>query len=167
MRILVLSLLLLTAACSQSEPAEPQPALSFNVQGGTFEWTVANGGKGGLLLGRTTEDGAVQPVLVITCDGLRRGGLQARLFTADPGPLPLELTAGDAVMSVPTRRGLVGSQPTLEGEGAMPEGWAEALGAASVLKLRYSDQGIEVQGPGPEKAGAFGAHCRELDARSG
>ena len=166
MRLPVLpATLLLLAACSP--PAEPPPALSFSVDGGTYVWSVANGAKGGLILGRETSGGNSRPALIITCDNLRTGGLQARLFKAEPAPTALELTAGETVMAVPARPRLVGDQAALEGEGPLPPDWAATLGAARMLKLRYGDQGIEVQGPGPERAAAFGRYCRHLDAREG
>lgn len=164
MRPLILPAVCLLAACSPPAAPDEGPALSFSADGGTYAWDVANGARGGLILSRqtATED---RPVLVITCDNVRTGALQARLFKAEPTPTPLTLAAGAAVMTVPARPARVGDQPVLEGEGALPSGWAAALGGATMLELRYGDQGVEVQGPGPERAAAFGGHCRELDAR--
>ena len=156
----------LLAACSQPAGPAPAPSLSFSVAGGPYAWSVANGAKGGLILARETAGGG-QPVLVLTCDDLRTGGLQASLFTAEPMPTLLELTAGGAVMTAPGRPGRIGGQAILEGEGPLPPDWARALGAAGRLKLRYGDQGIEVQGPTPAQAAAFGDYCRELAARRG
>lgn len=160
-------LALALAACSAAE--EPPPAsraVSFGGAAGGYEWGVANGAKGGLLLS-ATEDGVGKPVLVITCDNERIGGLQARVFRPEPVPAELELTAGETVMRVTARRRLVGNQAVVDGEGVLPEGWAAALGATRSLKVRYGYQGIEVQGPGREKADMFGRHCRDLQARAG
>ena len=104
---------------------------------------------------------------MITCDNLRTGGLQARLFKAEPAPTALVLTAGSAVMSVRARPRRLGNQTVLEGEGPLPPDWAAALGTAGSLKLRYGDQGAEVKGPTPEQAAGFGRYCRETDAREG
>ena len=164
MRPLILPAVCLLAACSPPAAPDEGPALSFSADGGAYAWNVANGARGGLILSRQTATEG-RPVLVIACDNERTGGLQARLFKAEPTPTPLTLTAGGAVMTVPARPGQVGDQPVLEGEGDLPSGWAAALGAATILKLRYGDQGVEVQGPGPERTAAFGRHCRDLDSR--
>ena len=160
---LILSLWLLLGACSPPEQPGPQAALSFSGEGGTYAWRAANGAKGGLLLVPGNPGAGGRPVLVITCDNLRTGALQARVFRAEPAPTALTLSAGDAILTVPGRRGWVGDQAVLEGEGALPGGWAEALGTAPTLKLRYGDQGVEVQGPGPVQAERFGRHCRRLE----
>jgi hypothetical protein len=165
MRPPTLPAVLLLAACSPSGEPTAAPALSFSADGGSYVWSVAKGARGGLILGRTSGTRST-PVLVITCDNLRTGGLQASLFSADPAPASLVLTAGEAVMSVPARGGQIGDQPVLEGEGDLPPDWAGALGAARTLELRYGDQGVEVQGPGPAQADAFGRYCRDLEARA-
>jgi hypothetical protein len=106
-------------------------------------------------------------MLVISCDSLRTGALQARMFRAEHAPTALTLSAGDTIMTVTARRGLVGDQPVLQGEGDLPTGWAEALGTTPTLKLRYGDQGIEVQGPGGAQAEEFGRRCRRLETGAG
>ena len=121
MRPLILPAVCLLAACSPPAAPDEGPALSFSADGGAYAWNVANGARGGLILSRQTATEG-RPVLVIACDNLRTGELQARLFKAEPTPTPLTLTAGGAVMTVPARPGQVGDQPVLEGEGDLPSG---------------------------------------------
>src|SRR5688572_11326224 len=103
MRRLIPCLGLMLAACSPPEDPTAGPALSFGSGGGAYAWRMANGAtKGGLLLVETGGVGG-RPAVVLTCDNLKTGGLQARVFSADPGPATLELTAGRAVMTVPAR----------------------------------------------------------------
>ncbi len=167
MRLLIPSLLALGLLACSPPPQADQPALSFSADAGTYRWSEAHGARGGLILSRETSGGGGVPVLVIACDNLRTGGLQARMFQVDPFPAELVLTAGTAVMSVPARPVQVGAQAALEGDGALPSDWAGALGAAGTLRLVYGDQGVEVQGPTPGQAAGFGRYCRELDARRG
>lgn len=155
------------AACSQPAEPAPAPALSFSVEGGTYAWTVADGARPGLRLTRQDGPGPGEPVLVITCDDLRTGGLQTRLFRAEPILTTMTLTAGEAVMTVPGRPRPIGDQILLEGEGPLPPDWPADLGAAGTLKLHYGDQGVEVQGPAPERAAEFRRFCRALEARRG
>ncbi|MBB4081509.1 hypothetical protein [Brevundimonas lenta] len=162
MRRLILPALLFLAACSpESEPEGP--GLSFRVDSGALAWSVADGAPAALVLSRETTPGTARPVLIISCDGLKTGGLDVRLFRAEPTLTPLELTAGAATLTVPGQPGQVGDQTRLKGEGELPADWAGAIAGARMLKLRYGDQGIEVQGPGREMADAFGRHCRTLE----
>jgi hypothetical protein len=169
MRILpIAAALSALAACSPAAEPAPAPALSFSVEGGTYAWSLADGARPSLTLARQDGPGPAEPVLVIACGGPGTGGLQTRLFRAEPIRTPLTLTAGEAVMTVPGRpRPIGGGRTLLEGEGAPPQDWVAALGAAGTLKLRYGDQGVEVQGPAPEPAAAFGRACRTLEPGRG
>ena len=158
--IALVSLLFIAGLAGCSPPAERDaPALSVTVPGGTVAWTFASDPTPSLTLSRDSGAGQSRPVLILTCLDRNQAGVEARVSSAQSGPITLRLTAGETTFAVPARRGQADGQWTLFGVGDAPSGWAEALGAAETLTLDYGDQGFEVGGPGEDLTQAFGERC--------
>ncbi len=149
------------AACSP-EPEPPRPALAFRTDGATYVWSATGGSAPALVLGQSGA-GAGPPALVLSCRGEASGGLRVGALIAEPVPVPIELTAGSATLTVATRRVVTETRVELEGEGDLPPGWFDALAATDMLRLRYGDQGLELEGPGRALTEGWRGRCRTLD----
>ena len=160
-RLQTLSLVMASAlaACSP-EPEPAKPSLSFRTDGATYVWSIPDSQTPALVLGAAGGSGAA-PALALSCSDAATGGLRVGALIAEPVPVPLELKAGPAVFIVTPRRVVTDAAVSLEGEGALPQGWFEALAAAEQLRLQYGDQGLALRGPGEALAREWADLCRQ------
>lgn len=158
----------LSSAAFHSDRAPPPKA--FDRDGERFQWSVAHGVVGSVGLSRQTavwEDGAAwTPEVLITCSGLRSGGLQERTFVPVDGQAPLALTAGDKTFHVRNGVREFGQHRFVEGHGDLPSDWFDALSKAPTITVTYAGASRSFPGPGPDLAKHFERYCRDLARRS-
>lgn len=156
---------LAAAAAACSPPVEPdRPALAFRSDPAAYAWIVVEGATPVLALSPSAGPADAAPALALGCRG-DRVDLRVGALTAEPVPVPIELAAGPAVLTVATRRVVTAERVELAGEGEPDAGWFEALAKAEVLRLRYGDQGLALRGPGPALTGRWRDLCRAAGAR--
>ena len=157
--MIALAAVLALAACAPPvDHAPPRP--TFVLDGATYEWALAHGAKGGLLLLQMDGVGTGKPIVIMTCRNRTLGGLQIRYSEARQGPVTVE--AGDATFAVDAVAVNDLNTPAFEGEGPLPTGWFRALAKAEVLQITYETKTVVVQGPGAPSVEHYERYCTRL-----
>lgn len=174
-------------ATAQADLA-PAPS-TFTRDGQNYRWDVAHGVTGTLGISREVDprldpklartvprltrtsggDTNVRvhvPVLVLSCSGLRSGGVQARFYAPRGGAAQLRFTAGASVFRV--HRGVEdqGGEPFVEGHGDLPDNFFPALADASTVSVAYGDKVTTFPGPGKALVSHFKRYCVSLAQRA-
>jgi hypothetical protein len=137
------------------------------VQGGqAYHWSVAHGVTGGLLLiGPARADGS-NVDLVLSCSGLKSGGVQARFYEPAANAAQLRVRTADTVFRVYRGVETLREHSFVGGQGDMPDGYLGSLARTPTISIEYADRVTTFPGPGKALAEHFGRYCSELARRA-
>lgn len=135
------------------------PSRAFRQEDGAYRWQLILGDRGALALFQLEAGNRGRPVAMVLCDSTTRGGVQ--LWDVAVGP-SVTVTANDRQMIIPVVRRDVGDIPAVWGDGAIPEGWLEALAATPAITLAHGDVRREFAGPGAAVVDYFRTYCASL-----
>ncbi|PHY19398.1 hypothetical protein [Caulobacter sp. BP25] len=142
------------------------PRKYFVQHGHSYHWSVAHGVTGGLLLvGPARADGS-NVDLVLSCSGLKSGGVQARFYAPAANAAQLRVRTTDTVFRVYRGVETQGERSFVGGQGDMPDGYLSSLARTPTLSIEYADRVTTFPGPGEALAGHFGRYCAELAKRA-
>jgi len=142
------------------------PPKYFVQQGQSYHWSVAHGVSGGLVLvGPARADGS-NVDLVLSCSGLRSGGVQARFFEPAANASQLRVRTADTAFRVYRGIETVGAQSFVSGHGDLPDGYLRSLARTPTISIEYADQVTTFPGPGKALAEHFSRYCAKLAERA-
>ncbi len=142
------------------------PPKDFVQYGQAYQWSVAHGITGGLLLAGPPHADGSNVDLVLTCSGLRSGGVQARFYAPVAYASQLRVRTVDAVFRVSRGIETQGHRTFVEGQGDMPDGYLSSLARTPSISIEYADRVTNFPGPGKALAEHFGRYCSELARRA-
>ncbi|KSB87309.1 hypothetical protein AS593_21915 [Caulobacter vibrioides] len=154
----------MVAACAPSDRVPPQKP--FVKDGAEYHWSLAHGVTGGLLLIGPERAGGGNVELVLSCSGLKSGGMQARFYAPAGGAAQLRLRADDMVFRVRQRVETFGEQSFVGGNGDLPDNYFDALAKAPTVTVEYAGQATVFAGPGEAHTRHFARYCGELAERA-
>ena len=134
----------------------------FQQDGSTYEWALAHGVTGSLLLVRVDGAGRGIPEIVMTCHDRTRGGLQIRRPEAEA--TPASIIAGDTTFDVDLTP-VSDFAGVVQGEGYFPNGWFQALAKAAAIRIDYGGERLEFPGPGAPSVNHYKRYCTQLARR--
>jgi hypothetical protein len=150
-------------AMNQDRAPAPKTFVQF---GQDYRWAVAHGLTGSVsIYGPIGPDGREQG-LVLTCSGLKSGGVQARFYAPKPYSPQLRVRTDDAVFRVRSSPYEVGGPAFVEGQGDLPERYLKSLATTKTVSVEYAGQARTFPGPGKALAEHFGRYCAELAQRA-
>lgn len=142
------------------------PPKDFVQDGVSYHWRVAHGVTGSLSLdGLKTADG-YDLSLVLSCSGLRSGGVQARFYEPKPNAAQLRVRTADTVFRVYRGINEFREHSFVEGHGDLPDGYLKSLATSPTVTVEYAGQSRTFPGPGKALAEHFGRYCSELSQRA-
>jgi hypothetical protein len=138
------------------------PPKTFTQYGQTYQWGVAHGVTGGLIMSGPPRADGSNVDLVLTCSGLRSGGVVAHLYEPQVDAVQLRVRTQDTVFRV--RRGIetFKGRSYVDGQGDMPDGYLRSLATTPTVSVEYGDRVTAFPGPGKALAQHFGRYCAEL-----
>jgi hypothetical protein len=137
------------------------------VQGGqAYRWSVAHGVTGGLLLSGSARADGSNVDLVLTCSGLKSGGVQARFYEPAANAAQLRVRTTDAVFRVHRGVETIRERDFVGGQGDMPDGYLSSLARTPVISIEYAGRVTTFPGPGKALAEHFARYCSELARRA-
>ncbi|MDR6626773.1 hypothetical protein [Caulobacter segnis] len=138
------------------------PPKDFVQYGQAHSWRVAHGLTGSVSFsGPLGSDGREQG-LVITCSGLKSGGVQARFYAPEPYSPQLRVRTDDAVFRMRSSPYDVGGPAFVEGHGDLPDGYLKSLATTKTIRVEYAGKARSFPGPGKALAEHFGRYCAQL-----
>lgn len=142
------------------------PSKDF-VQGGqAYDWSVAHGVTGGLLLSGPTRADGSNVDLVLSCSGLKSGGVQARFYEPAANAVQLRVRTSDTVFRVYRGVEIIRERNFVGGQGDMPDGYLSSLARTPMISIEYGGRVTTFPGPGKALAEHFGRYCSELARRA-
>lgn len=157
------------------------PEKAFTRDGGTYRWGVAHGLTGSLSISGPIQSftepprrAGEEPIrvetgdmsLVLTCSGLKSGGVQARFYAPKPGTMQLRVRTDDSVFRVRPRNQVLGGPDFVEGQGDLPDDYLKSLASTRTVSVEYAGQATSFPGPGKALAEHFGRYCAQLAQRA-
>ena len=138
------------------------PTRSFSHDGADYRWVLMMGGatSSTLALVQYPDEQWGTPVAMLVCHGDDRGGLQVRDAAAEDRFVTL--AANDRVFTVRGHRRDVGEIASVQGQGAFPRDWLNALGEAETITIAYGDVQRDFTGPGEDVVRRYQRDCRRL-----
>lgn len=143
----------------------PAPKV-FIKDGESYRWQVAHGVTGGLILSGPLRADGSNIDLVITCSGLRSGGVQVRFYEPKPGASQLRLRTATSVFRVPRGAQTYEARAFLEGRGDVPRNFFKALARTPTISVEYAGQSTDFAGPGVALTEHFQRYCSSLARRA-
>lgn len=135
-------------------------ATHFELAGRPYDWRIASGKKAtGLFLSRVDGAGNGKIIFTVSCSSPDEGGLLVRFGNLDAESLTLE--ADSQAFTVPARREEKNGHIALKGDGAIADGWFDALGRARQVVIAHGDDRWAFTGPGKDLARRFERFCEE------
>lgn len=162
MRLITAAVVVLSlVGCSPKVDSGPDKIGSFQRNGLTYQWAVANGVVGGLSLLRFNSVHSGSPNIIMTCQNRLRGGLQLRDDLARSGPISISVDDVRFTVDATFQDGF--EVPVVQGEGYFPNGWFLALAAAQTVTIKSGDgEAVMFQGPSAPAVDQYKRYCTEL-----
>ncbi|MBN8529419.1 MAG: membrane lipoprotein lipid attachment site-containing protein [Caulobacterales bacterium] len=152
--LFVLFAVLALTACND----RPTPS-GFEVGGHPYQWNMIGfPGQGRLVLSRMEGPNRGRAVLEVICTDPGYGGLTLNFGDLTDGSL--SLTAGGKVFALDAKRKESHGRISLGGQGYIPDGWYEALGAAEQVVITHGRDHWAFDGPGKNLTRHFARYCR-------
>jgi hypothetical protein len=137
------------------------------VKGGqAYHWSVAHGVTGGLLLSGPARPDGSNVDLVLSCSGLKSGGVQARFYAPAANSAQLRVRTVDTVFRVYRGVETIRERSFVGGQGDMPDGYLSSLTRTPTISIEYAGRVTTFPGPGKALAEHFGRYCSELARRA-
>lgn len=159
-RLVLLAAVVIGSGCAPSVDPAPANRVAFNSEGAAYEWQLAHGSSGSLMLVRLDDIGRGRPQVMITCDDRQTGGLQFRGALAGDGALSASTPDARFVVDAVAVDGF--DTAVAQGAGRFPSGWFRALAATNVVRFESSEAVFETPAPGAAAVGHLERYCRTL-----
>jgi len=138
----------------------------FVKDGESYRWQVAHGVTGSVNLSGPLRPDGSNIDLVITCSGLRSGGIQARFYEPKADGAQLRLRTVDRVFRVHRGVQTFGARSFVEGHGDLPDGFFKSLADTPTVSVEYAGQVTVFPGPGAPLVEHFHRYCSSLARRA-
>lgn len=142
------------------------PPMEFTKDGKAFQWSIAHGVTGGLILSGPLEADGSNISMVIACSGLRSGAIQTRFYEPKANAAQLRLRTADRVFRVYRGIETSGSRTFVAGSGDLPDGFFKSLASSANVAVEYAGQVTTFPGPGQPLVKHFHRYCSSLSRRA-
>nr|WP_295113200.1 hypothetical protein [uncultured Caulobacter sp.] len=142
------------------------PPKTFTQYGQTYQWGVAHGVTGGLIMSGPPRADGSNVGLVLSCSGLRSGGVVAHLYEPQVDAAQLRVRTQGAVFRVQRGIETFKGRSYVDGQGDMPDGYLRSLASTGTVSIEYGDRVTTFPGPGKALAEHFGRYCAQLAQRA-